>query len=69
MIKAVFFDLYETLITEWSGNQKKAVYSTDELGLDPKIFKAEWDNRRELRMNGTFPDHLSVYFTFIWKKG
>ncbi|ANX11460.1 hypothetical protein ABE41_005525 [Fictibacillus arsenicus] len=60
MIKAVFFDLYETLITEWDGNQKKAVYSTDELGLDSKIFKAEWDNRRELRMNGTYPDHQSV---------
>ncbi|RZT23800.1 HAD family hydrolase [Fictibacillus sp. BK138] len=60
MIKAVFFDLYETLITEWNGNQKKAVYSTDELGLDPKVFKIEWDSRRELRMNGTFPDHPSV---------
>lgn len=60
MIKAVFFDLYETLITEWNGNQKKAVYSTEELGLNPKIFKAEWDSRRELRMNGTFPDHASV---------
>jgi HAD superfamily hydrolase (TIGR01549 family) len=60
VIKAVFFDLYETLITEWNGNQKKAVYSTDELGLNPKVFKAEWDSRRELRMNGTFPDHPSV---------
>jgi HAD superfamily hydrolase (TIGR01549 family) len=60
LIKAVFFDLYETLITEWDGNQKKAVYSTDELGLNPKVFKAEWDSRRELRMNGTFPDHPSV---------
>jgi HAD superfamily hydrolase (TIGR01549 family) len=60
VIKAVFFDLYETLITEWNGNQKKAVYSTDELGLDPKVFKAEWDSRRELRMNGTFLDHQSV---------
>lgn len=60
MIKAVFFDLYETLITEWNGNQKKAVYSTDELGLNPKVFKAEWDSRRELRMNGTFSDHQSV---------
>ncbi|MFE1245291.1 HAD family hydrolase [Fictibacillus sp. NPDC058756] len=60
MIKAVFFDLYETLITEWDGNKKKAVYSTDELGLDPKVFKNEWDSRRELRMNGTFPDYASV---------
>lgn len=60
MIKAIFFDLYETLITEWDGYQKKATYSTEPLGLDREIFKAEWDARRELRMNGTFPDHQSV---------
>jgi putative hydrolase of the HAD superfamily len=60
LIKAVFFDLYETLITEWDGNRKKAIYSTDELGMDPKLFKTEWDSRRELRMDGTFPDHQSV---------
>lgn len=60
MVKAVFFDLYETLITEWDGNTKKAAYSTGQLGLDQEIFKAEWDNRREERMNGTFPDHQSV---------
>ncbi|WP_276516657.1 hypothetical protein [Fictibacillus nanhaiensis] len=41
MIKAVFFDLYETLITEWDGEQKKATYSTNILGLDKKIFKTE----------------------------
>jgi FMN phosphatase YigB (HAD superfamily) len=39
LIRAVFFDLYETLITEWNDNQKKAVYSTDELGLDHKVLK------------------------------
>ncbi|WNB91107.1 HAD family hydrolase [Bacillus sp. NEB1478] len=60
MIKAIFFDLYETLITEWKEEKKKAVYSTRELGLDPKIFKQEWDSRRFLRMDGTFPDHQSV---------
>jgi HAD superfamily hydrolase (TIGR01549 family) len=69
LIRAVFFDLYETLITEWDGNQKKAAYSIDGLGLDPKIFKTEWDNRRELRMNGTFPDHQSVLRDILCSHG
>ncbi|MDR7071498.1 HAD family hydrolase [Fictibacillus barbaricus] len=60
MIKAIFFDLYETLITEWKDEVKKAVYSTNDLGLDPKVFKQEWDSRRAMRMDGTFPDHQSV---------
>jgi putative hydrolase of the HAD superfamily len=60
LFKAVFFDLYETLITEWKNEKKKAVYSTHELGLNPKVLKKEWDNRRNLRMDGTFPDHQSV---------
>jgi putative hydrolase of the HAD superfamily len=60
LIKAIFFDLYETLITEWKNEKKKAVYSTEALGLDPKIFKQEWDIRREMRMDGTFPNHQSV---------
>jgi putative hydrolase of the HAD superfamily len=60
MIKAVFFDLYETLITEWKNEKKKTVYSTKALGLNSKIFKQEWDSRREMRMDGTFPDHQSV---------
>lgn len=51
MIKAVFFDLYETLITEWENNQKKATYSIRELGLDVATYKREWAVRRE-RRNG-----------------
>lgn len=69
MIRAVFFDLYETLITEWDGDQRKAVYSTEPLGLDRKIYKAEWNRRRELRMNGTFPDHQSVLRDILSAQG
>ncbi|KZE68988.1 hypothetical protein AWM68_01600 [Fictibacillus phosphorivorans] len=69
MIKAVFFDLYETLITEWEDGKKKVTYSTDLLGLDQKIFKSEWDRRREFRMDGTFPDHQSVLRDILSSQG
>lgn len=69
MIKAVFFDLYETLITEWEDGKKKATYSTDRLGLNQKIFKSEWDRRRDFRMDGTFPDHQSVLKDILCSQG
>ncbi|MFG6494899.1 HAD-IA family hydrolase [Fictibacillus sp. UD] len=69
MIKAVFFDLYETLITEWEDGKKKATYSTKLLGLDQSKFKSEWDSRRELRMDGTFPDHQSVLRDILSSQG
>ncbi|GIN74131.1 haloacid dehalogenase [Bacillus sp. J14TS2] len=59
MVEAIFFDLYETLITEWQNNQRKATYSSAELGIDAKIFKKAWSARREKRMDGTFLDHQS----------
>ncbi|MBO0994536.1 HAD family hydrolase [Bacillus sp. SD088] len=59
MVEAIFFDLYETLITEWQNNQRKATYSSVELGIDAKFFKKAWSDRREKRMDGTFPDHQS----------
>ncbi len=65
LIKAVFFDLYETLITEWKDGQKKATYSTELLGLDQSKFKSEW----ELRMDGTFPDHQSVLRDILSSQG
>ncbi len=60
MIQAVFFDLFETLITEWEGNQKKATYSVEELGLDECLYKREWSLRRDRRMNGSFTDHQNA---------
>ena len=60
MIQAVFFDLFETLITEWEGNKKKATYSVKELGLDEGLYKKEWALRRDRRMNGSFTDHQSA---------
>ena len=56
MIKAVFFDLFETLITEWKDGKRLGVYSTHELGLDEQVYREEWHKRIPLRMEGTIPD-------------
>jgi len=60
MINAVFFDLYETLITEWDNGKRKATHSVEELGIPADIFKNEWNIRVEKRMNGTFENYQSV---------
>ena len=57
IIQAVFFDLYETLITEWEGDQKKATYSVAKLGLDEHVYKKEWAERIDRRMTGAFENH------------
>ncbi|MCR2822838.1 HAD family hydrolase [Lederbergia panacisoli] len=60
MIEAVFFDLYETLITEWENGKKKADFSpASMLGMEQVIFKREWSKRKERRMDGSFSDAKS----------
>jgi putative hydrolase of the HAD superfamily len=46
MIKAVLFDLFETLITESGLNPTRASHLGETLGLDDKAFRAEWRTRR-----------------------
>ncbi|MEK3973421.1 hypothetical protein [Psychrobacillus sp. FSL K6-1267] len=60
MIQAVFFDLFETLITEWKEGGKKASYSVESLGLEESLYKREWHARVNERMDGTYLDHPSV---------
>nr|WP_144929286.1 HAD family hydrolase [Paenibacillus bovis] len=60
MIHAVFFDLFETLITEWEGGKKKAIYSTHKLGLNSNVFSKEWKIRKELQSIGKYPNYSSV---------
>jgi HAD superfamily hydrolase (TIGR01509 family) len=69
LIQAVFFDLFETLITEWDNDQKKAPYSVEELGLDEDIYKKEWLARKERRMDGSFPSHQSVLIDILTSQG
>ncbi|ACT02213.1 HAD family hydrolase [Paenibacillus sp. JDR-2] len=62
-VQAVFFDLFETLITEFENGVRKAPRSNHfvgQLGVDTKLFEQEWKKRQVQRMNGTFPDFPSV---------
>lgn len=52
--------MYETLITEWDGDRKKATYSVSKLGLDEHVYKKEWAERIDRRMTGAFVNHQSV---------
>ena len=42
MIKAVVFDLFETLITEWMSEKYLASQCAKDLGIDRDFFKAAW---------------------------
>ncbi|QHT61462.1 HAD-IA family hydrolase [Paenibacillus lycopersici] len=56
-IRAVFFDLFETLVTEFADGRRLSNRRYDYeklLGLTEKQFKGEWKLRQERRMNGTF---------------
>lgn len=62
-IRAVFFDLYETLITEFADGKrisKRAYDYRDRLGLSEEEFKQEWRSRFEQRMNGYYPSYQAV---------
>jgi HAD superfamily hydrolase (TIGR01509 family) len=69
LIKAVFFDLYETLITEWENNRLKAPYTIDGIGLEPDIYKQEWLARKDKRMEGAYPDFHSVLRDILHSQG
>lgn len=60
-MKAVFFDLFETLITERENGRNTVDFGTPEcnspathLGLSEETFEKEWVARRPGRMKGNF---------------
>ncbi|MBO7742687.1 HAD family hydrolase [Paenibacillus sp. MWE-103] len=70
--EAVFFDLYETLITEFEDGRRrsKRAYDYDGLlGLSAETFKAEWSARQTRRMNGTFRDYPDVLRDILAARG
>ncbi|WP_413376378.1 HAD family hydrolase [Paenibacillus taichungensis] len=71
-IRAVIFDLYETLITEYSNESRKVSRISRDyqelIGLSNKEFSKEWNNRQEIRMTGAFPDYFSVIKDIIEKQ-
>jgi FMN phosphatase YigB (HAD superfamily) len=46
MVRAVLFDLFETLITEADARPTRASSLGPQLGCDPEAFRAEWRARR-----------------------
>lgn len=71
-MKAVLFDLFETLITEFAEGVRKVprIHEFDEQqGLTKQQYDEEWHTRQEQRMNGTFPDYPSVLRDIWSSKG
>lgn len=60
MIRAVFFDLFETLITEFDPNREKRIPVGTRLDLDAKGFRKEWRARRRERHTGAYKDYPEV---------
>lgn len=51
--EAIFFDLYETLITEFDPDWQPRPTLADRLGVRAQAFDAEWWARHDARMTGT----------------
>lgn len=60
MLEAVFFDLYETLITEFDPHWEPQPSTAERLGVDPRAFRAAWQEAQDARFTGAFPDYPSA---------
>ena len=58
--KAVIFDLFETLITEWGHKKYTKNEMCTDLGLERERFDAYWDEKEEERYIGeiSFPESI-----------
>lgn len=62
MIKAVIFDMYETLITEYRGYKYFSNMMAKDLGISPKLFGHIWHPSEKARSIGqlTFEDTIRI---------
>ena len=69
-IKAVMFDLYETLITEWGGSKYTDNMRLVDLDVDSEAYRAVWDTLHAQRFTGelTFEQALIYCFNAIGEK-
>lgn len=62
--KAVLFDLFETLVSEYTNGTRKAPrsnhHNAERLGLEHDAYRKEWGACHERRMTGKFADYKSV---------
>ncbi|WP_268760157.1 HAD family hydrolase [Bacillus sp. FJAT-28004] len=69
--KAVFFDLFETLVTEFTDGKRTINRSTNDstlFGMNHEDFKKEWGNRQEARMTGQFVNFIEVMRNILEKR-
>ncbi|GHO57492.1 HAD family hydrolase [Ktedonobacter robiniae] len=59
-LQVVFFDLYETLITEYTSPRQSLASTAALLGVDTQSLDREWRARHYSRMVGHYPDVASV---------
>jgi putative hydrolase of the HAD superfamily len=70
-IKAVFFDLFETLITEFSDGKRITARDINYLelfGISSEDFKKEWGSRQEDRMRGRYSNYAMVMKDILDKR-
>jgi putative hydrolase of the HAD superfamily len=70
--RAVFFDLFETLITEFADGKRISDRSYDYmglLGLGAQDFKQEWSSRQKKRMTGEFANYFEVVRDIMASRG
>lgn len=63
MVRAIFFDLFETLITEFANGKRISNRKYDYkalLGMDNAFFKQEWGLRSDRRMRGQYANFHAV---------
>ena len=60
VLQAIFFDLYETLITEFDPDWTPSPSTAEQLGVDAGLFEREWRARHAQPMAGVYPDFASV---------
>jgi HAD superfamily hydrolase (TIGR01509 family) len=59
-IKAVFFDLYETLITERNIHKLGATIVAARLGIAATAFEVEWRRHKEQRLCGFYSNYIDA---------
>ena len=60
MVRAVIFDLFETLVSEFDADHPTSHDAAGALQLEEAVFRQEYDRVRHDRYTGKFPDYLSV---------
>ena len=71
-VQAVFFDLFETLITEYSNGKRlsnRKYHYLNLLGITNEEYKLEWNNRQEKRMRGEFANYKEVISDILACRG